>query len=75
MWRRSKRLLVSTSRRNFCAPGNQNVVVIGGTGGVGRYVVQQPTDQRRLPQNALLYVVFGDPALAPFEALSKAVGE
>ncbi|HAO97067.1 MAG TPA: hypothetical protein DCQ96_13490 [Verrucomicrobiales bacterium] len=41
----------------------------------GRYVVQQPADQRRLPQNALLYVVFGDPALAPFEALSKAVKE
>ena len=37
----------------------------------GRYVVQQPADQRRLPQNALLYVVFGDPALAPFESLSK----
>jgi hypothetical protein len=38
----------------------------------GRYVVEQPADQRRLPQNALLYVVFGDPALVPFEALSKA---
>jgi len=38
----------------------------------GSYVVKQPSDQRRLPQNALLYVIFGDPAIVPFEALSKA---
>ena len=37
----------------------------------GRYVVKAPFTQRRLPQNTLLYVVFGDPALVPFEPLTK----
>ena len=31
----------------------------------GHYVVPQ----RRLPQNSLLYVILGDPAIVPFEAL------
>ncbi len=39
--------------------------------GPGRYVVTPSPPQRRLPQNILLYVVFGDPALIPFEPLSK----
>jgi len=39
--------------------------------GPGRYVVKRTATQRRLPQNILLYVVFGDPALVPFEPLSK----
>ena len=39
--------------------------------GPGRYVVTPSPPQRRLPQNILLYVVFGDPALVPFEPLSK----
>ncbi len=38
----------------------------------GRYVVKQPVTQRRVPQNTLLYVIFGDPALVPFETLEKA---
>jgi hypothetical protein len=37
----------------------------------GRYVVKQPVTQRRVPQNALLYVIFGDPALVPFETLRE----
>lgn len=37
----------------------------------GSYVVKQPADQRRLPQNVLLYVILGDPAIVPFEALNK----
>jgi hypothetical protein len=39
--------------------------------GPGRYVVTSSPAQRRLPQNILLYIVFGDPALVPFEPLSK----
>ena len=39
--------------------------------GPGRYVVKTPPPQRRLPQNSMLYVVFGDPALTPFEPLAK----
>lgn len=38
--------------------------------GPGRYVVKPTATTRRLPQNTLLYVVFGDPALIPFEPLS-----
>ncbi|MBG70465.1 MAG: hypothetical protein CMN06_10190 [Roseibacillus sp.] len=38
----------------------------------GRYVVKQPVGRRRMPQNALLYVIFGDPAIRPFESLSAA---
>lgn len=37
----------------------------------GRFVVEQPVEQRRLPQNALLYVILGDPAIIPFESLKK----
>ena len=36
----------------------------------GRYVVKQPANRRRLPQNALLYSIFGDPAIMPFESLT-----
>ena len=39
--------------------------------GPGRFVVKPAGTQRRLPQNTLLYVVFGDPALVPFEPLAK----
>jgi len=39
--------------------------------GPGRYVVKPTATPRRLPQNTLLYVVFGDPALVPFEPLAK----
>jgi hypothetical protein len=39
--------------------------------GPGRYVVKPSATQRRLPQNTMLYVVFGDPALVPFEPLAK----
>ena len=39
--------------------------------GPGRYVVKPTATQRRLPQNTLLYVVFGDPALVPFEPFTK----
>ena len=39
--------------------------------GPGRYVVKPSGTQRRLPQNTVLYVVFGDPALVPFEPLAK----
>jgi hypothetical protein len=37
----------------------------------GRFVVKPAVTQRRLPQNTLLYIVFGDPALVPFEPLAK----
>jgi hypothetical protein len=38
----------------------------------GRFVVPADVPSgRRLPQNRLLYVVFGDPALQPFEPLVK----
>ena len=39
--------------------------------GPGRYVVKPSVTQRRLPQNTLLYIVLGDPALVPFEPLAK----
>ena len=39
--------------------------------GPGRYVVKPSSTQRRLPQNTVLYVVFGDPALVPFAPLTK----
>ena len=41
----------------------------------GGFVVEQPIQQRRLPQNALLYVIMGDPAIAPFEALKRESGK
>ena len=41
----------------------------------GRFVVEQPVQQRRLPQNALLYVIMGDPAIVPFEALKRGPGK
>lgn len=40
MWRRSKQLLASVSGSEACRARTRNVVVIGGTGGVGRYVIQ-----------------------------------
>ncbi len=41
----------------------------------GSYVVRQPAPQRRLPQNSLLYVILGDPAIVPFEALKPGSGK
>ena len=41
----------------------------------GGFVVEQPVQQRRLPQNSLLYVIMGDPAIAPFEALKRETGK
>jgi hypothetical protein len=41
----------------------------------GRFIVKQPVTQRRIPQNTLLYVIFGDPALVPFEPLVRADAE
>ena len=41
----------------------------------GSYVVRQPVQQRRLPQNSLLYVILGDPAIVPFEALKPGSGK
>ena len=37
----------------------------------GSFVASLPVNQRSLPQNILLYVVFGNPALAPFEPLAQ----
>ena len=39
--------------------------------GPGSYVVKKPVPKRRVPQNTLLYVIFGDPALVPFETLRE----
>ena len=39
--------------------------------GPGRYVVKASAGQSKLPQNSLLYIVFGDPALVPFAPLTK----
>jgi len=57
--------------------GKTIIVTGSGTGidmrgfGPGRYVVKPAVTQCRLPQNTLLYIVFGDPALVPFEPLAK----
>ncbi|MBA62662.1 MAG: hypothetical protein CMJ76_09890 [Planctomycetaceae bacterium] len=37
----------------------------------GGFVIPTPITQRNIRQNTLLYVVFGDPALTPFEKLKK----
>jgi hypothetical protein len=50
--------------------------IIGMRGfGPGNFVVEKPVKQRRIPQNTLLYVIFGDPALVPFEPLVRADAE
>ncbi len=41
----------------------------------GGFVVEQPVQQRRLPQNSLLYVIMGDPAIVPFESLKPGSGK
>ena len=37
----------------------------------GNFIVKKPVKQRRIPQNTLLYVIFGDPALIPFQSLQN----
>ena len=37
----------------------------------GNFIVKKPVQQRRIPQNILLYTVFGDPALRPFQSLKN----
>jgi hypothetical protein len=41
----------------------------------GKFVVKNAGQQRRIPQNALLYVVLGDPALIPLRPLIKMDGK
>ncbi|MCP4848265.1 MAG: hypothetical protein GY899_10000 [Verrucomicrobiaceae bacterium] len=40
--------------------------------GPGSFVVEKPVTQRRIPQNTLLYVIFGDPALVPLQPFKRA---
>lgn len=37
----------------------------------GEFVVPTPVTQRGIRQNSMLYVIFGDPAIRPFEKLEK----
>ena len=38
----------------------------------GRFVVtEEPANPRRIPQNILLHVVIGDPAIQPFEPMIR----
>ncbi|MED5585348.1 MAG: hypothetical protein VYB61_03245 [Verrucomicrobiota bacterium] len=37
----------------------------------GNFIVKTPVQQRRIPQNTLLYAIFGDPALKPLQPLKK----